>query len=166
MWMINSARKELAADMSFAAICEQASKEDIASIVDVNSSRFLAPKSMVEEIQRACNEAGDQIPAGMAQVAAVIYNSLAKCYADTVKEIEKIAGAHFDRIHVVGGGANASYLNKLTACACGIPVYAGPIEATALGNIASQMIAARELDSLRAARQCIYNSFEIKKFES
>ena len=166
MWMINSARKELAADMSFASICEQASSEQIESIVDVNANRFLAPKSMVEEIKMACAEASKQVPTDMSQVAAVIYNSLAKCYADTVKEIERIAGVNFDRIHVVGGGANASYLNQLTARACGIPVYAGPIEATALGNIVVQMIAAKELDSLRNARQCIFNSFEIKKYES
>lgn len=164
MWMINSARAQVAPDTSFAEICERASKEKISSIVDANDSRFLAPDNMALEVQKACKESGQQVPEGMWQIAAVIYNSLARCYANTVNEIEKITGCKYDKIHVVGGGANATYLNQLTANACKIPVYAGPIEATALGNITSQMIAAGELDDLNSARTCIFNSFEIKEF--
>lgn len=165
MWMINTARREIAAEMSYASICELASKESIRSIVDANDERFLAPKSMVEQVQRACKESGQEIPVGIAQIAAVIYNSLAKCYADTVTEIEELTGKQFDEIHVVGGGANASYLNALTAKACKRPVLAGPIEATAIGNIVSQMIAAGELKNLSDARQCIAKSFEIKEYK-
>ena len=62
------------------------------------------------------------------------------------------------------GGANAAYLNELTAKETGMTVYAGPGEATAIGNIASQMIAAKELYDLKAARQCIFDSFEIKEY--
>ena len=164
MWMINSARNEIAKDMSFSTICEMASKENISSIVDANADRFLAPKSMVEEVQNACLESGQEVPYGIAKTAAVIYNSLAKCYADTVAEIEKITGKHFNEIHIVGGGANASYLNELTAKACKREVLAGPIEATAIGNIVCQMIAAGELKDLTEARQCIAESFEIKLF--
>lgn len=161
MWMINQARKELAPQMSFAKICDMASKESIASIVNANDDRFLAPKSMVNEVQKACEETNQQIPEGISQVAAVIYNSLAKCYAATIAEIEEITGKSYEQIHIVGGGANATYLNELTARACGRQVFAGPIEATAIGNIVCQMITAGELVDLAAAKECIKNSFDI-----
>lgn len=166
MWMINSARSELAPDMGFGEICEQASKAGIASLVDANADRFLAPESMVKEVQAACAETGQQVPEGIAEVAAVIYNSLAKCYADTAAEIEQMTGRHYDSINIVGGGANAVYLNQLTAKACGKTIYTGPTEATAVGNIAVQMIAGGELADLSAARRCIFDSFEIATYKA
>ena len=166
MWMINSAKKEIAPDMSFGDICDQASETTIASIVPANDDRFLAPSNMTEEVKAACAESGQQIPEGIAEVAAVIYNSLAKCYADTVEEIEQMTGKHYDCIHIVGGGSNAVYLNQLTAKACHRTVYTGPAEATAVGNIAVQMIAAGELKDLKSARECIFNSFPIGTYEA
>lgn len=165
MWMINSAKKEIADDMSYADICAMASKTTIASIVPANDDRFLAPKNMTEEVKAACRESGQQVPEGIAEVAAVIYHSLAKCYADTMNEIEEITGKKYDCIHIVGGGSNAVYLNELTAKACGKTVYTGPTEATAVGNVAAQMIAARELADLKSARECIFHSFKINKYE-
>lgn len=88
-----------------------------------------------------CRESGQQVPYGIAEVASVIYNSLAKCYAETIEEIESMPGIHYDTIHIVGGGANADYLNRLTAAECKRKVIAGPTEATAIGNLAAQMIA-------------------------
>lgn len=165
MWMINSAKKEIADDMSYADICAMASKTSIASIVPANDDRFLAPKNMTEEVKAACRESGQQVPEGIAEVAAVIYHSLAKCYADTMNEIEEITGKNYDCIHIVGGGSNAVYLNELTAKACGKTVYTGPTEATAVGNVAAQMIAAGELADLKSARACIFQSFKINKYE-
>ena len=165
MWMINSAKKEIADDMSYADICAMASKTTIASIVPANDDRFLAPKNMTEEVKAACRESGQQVPEGIAEVAAVIYHSLAKCYADTMNEIEEITGKKYDCIHIVGGGSNAVYLNELTAKACGKTVYTGPTEATAVGNVAAQMIAAGELADLKSARKCIFHSFKINKYE-
>lgn len=165
MWMINSAKKEIADDMSYADICAMASKTTITSIVPANDDRFLAPKNMTEEVRAACRESGQQVPEGIAEVAAVIYHSLAKCYADTMNEIEEITGKNYDCIHIVGGGSNAVYLNELTAKACGKTVYTGPTEATAVGNVAAQMIAAGELADLKRARECIFHSFKIKKYE-
>ena len=115
LWMIQSVRRELAPDQGFGTICDNASKETIPSIVDANDDRFLAPKNMTEEVQKACAESGQPVPEGISQVAAVIYNSLAKCYAKTVEELEEITGVHYPCIHIVGGGANADYLNRLTA---------------------------------------------------
>lgn len=162
LWMIQSVRKELAPDQGFGEICEAASKTAITSLVDCNADRFLAPENMTEEVQAACRENGEQVPEGIAEVASVIYNSLAKCYAQTITEIEEMSGVTYDSIHVVGGGANAAYLNELTAKATGKTVYAGPTEATAIGNLTAQIIAAGELSDLQEARKCIFDSFEIK----
>ena len=131
--------------------------------MDANDDRFLAPQNMTAEVQAACRESGQKVPEGIYQVAAVIYNSLAKCYADTVREIEKIEHVTYPCINIVGGGANAAYLNELTAKATGKTVYAGPTEATAIGNIMAQMIAAGELQDLAEARKCVFHSFEIKE---
>ena len=166
MWMINSARKELAPDMSFSDICEGAAKQSISSIVDANSDCFLAPESMAKEVQNACAESGQQVPKGIWETAAVIYNSLAECYAQTAHEVEKMTGVSYDCIYIIGGGANADYLNRLTAKACQKKVCAGPIEATAIGNISAQMIAAGELENLKTARECIYHSFDIAEYEA
>ncbi|MCI9336727.1 MAG: rhamnulokinase [Lachnospiraceae bacterium] len=165
LWMIQSVKKEIGGDLGFGEICEMASKCSIASIVDCNDDRFLAPANMTKEVQDACRESGQQVPEGLAEVASVIYNSLAKCYAKTIKQIEGITGKTYDKIHIVGGGSNADYLNRLTARATGIPVYAGPTEATAIGNIAAQMMTAGELADLKAARACVFASFPINHYE-
>lgn len=165
LWMIQSVRKEIAPELGFGEISELASKQTIPSFVDANDPRFLAPEHMTGEVQKACKESGQQVPQGIAEVACVIYNSLAKCYADTAKEIEKLTGKTYDCIQIVGGGANADYLNKLTAFFTKKTIYAGPTEATAIGNLCAQMIAAGELENLKEARQCVYASFPIHKYE-
>ena len=164
LWMIQSVKKEIGGELGFGEICEMASKCKIASIVDCNDDRFLAPENMTEEVRKACAESGQQVPEGIAEVASVIYNSLAKCYAKTIEELEEITGRKYDRIHIVGGGANADYLNKLTAEATGRSVYAGPTEATAIGNLAAQMMAAGALADLKTARACVLHSFPIMKY--
>lgn len=166
LWMIQSVRKELAPEMSFGEICEGAAKTSVASLVDVNDVRFLSPKNMTVEIQKACKEAKQPVPKGIYEVASVIYNSLAVCYAETVREIEKRTGICYAAVHIVGGGSNADYLNMLTAKACEKTVYAGPTEATAIGNIAAQMMAAQELRDLTEARKCIGASFTIKAYKN
>ncbi len=164
LWMIQSVRTELAPEQGFGEICANASKTTITSLVDCNDDRFLAPENMTREVQKACEETGQQVPEGIAEVASVIYRSLAQCYAKTIEEIEGMTGVHYDCIHVVGGGANASYLNELTAKATGRTVYAGPTEATAIGNLAAQMIAGGETGSLKEARKCIFESFPIETY--
>ncbi len=166
LWMIQSVKKEIAPDLTYGTICESASQCTITSLVDCNDARFLAPTSMTKEVQMACEETGQLVPEGIDEVAAVIYNSLAKCYADTIDEIENLTGINYDTIHIVGGGANADYLNRLTAKACQRIVLAGPTEATAIGNIAAQMIASKELGGLQDARACIKRSFPIVEYSS
>lgn len=165
LWMIQSVKKEIGGDYSFGEICEMASRTTIPSIVDVNDDRFLAPLNMTEEVKKACEETAQPVPENLAEVAAVIYNSLAKCYGKTIAEIETIIGKRFDAIHIVGGGSNADYLNQLTTIATAKTVYAGPTEATAIGNLSAQMIAEGELENLADARNCIYESFDIKVYE-
>lgn len=165
LWMIQSVKKEIGRDMSFGEICRAASECEISSIVDCNEGRFLAPANMTEEVKSACRESGQQEPEGIAEVAAVIYNSLAVCYAHAKTEIEEMTGKNYDCIYIVGGGANADYLNRLTARAAGVRVYAGPTEATAIGNIAAQMLTEGEFQNLREVRTGIFKSFEIKIYE-
>ncbi len=164
LWMIQSVKAEIGRELSYGTICDMASKSFIPSVVNANDNRFLAPKNMTKEVQRACEESGQQVPEGIAEVATVIYNSLARCYAITISELEEQTGKTFDTIHVVGGGANADYLNRLTAFATGRKLLAGPTEATAIGNLAVQMITAGVFSDLSAARACIRNSFEIKEY--
>ncbi len=166
LWMIQSVRTELVPEQGFGEICRNASKMTITSLVDCNDDRFLAPENMTREVQKACEETGQQVPEGIAEVASVIYRSLARCYAKTIEEIEGMTGVHYDCIHVVGGGANASYLNELTAKETGRTVCAGPTEATAIGNLAAQMIAGGEAGSLKEVRKCIFDSFAIETYQA
>ncbi len=166
LWMIQSVKKESAPDLGFGEICALASKEAITSFVNVNDARFLAPENMTEEVKKACEESGQQVPQTIGELAAVIYHSLAECYAKTVEEIEALTGITYPKIQIVGGGANAQYLNELTAKYTGKNVCAGPTEATAVGNLAAQMIAAGKLKDLKAARTCIAESFEMNIFRS
>ncbi|MGL5434655.1 MAG: rhamnulokinase [Lachnospiraceae bacterium] len=165
LWMIQNVKKELDHAYDFAELCRMAEEADISALVDCDNACFLAPESMTEAVRDFCRTTGQQIPHKPGELARVIYRSLAHCYQKTAAQLEQITGQSFDVIHVVGGGSNAAYLNQLTADAAGKPVCAGPGEATAIGNLAVQMIAEGELDSLQAARACIYDSFEVKMYQ-
>ncbi len=165
LWMIQSVKKETGGRLGFGEICQMASECGISSLVDCNDDRFLAPENMTEEIKAACRETGQRVPEGIGETAAVIYNSLAKCYSDTRRELEELTGKRYESIHIVGGGSNADYLNRLTARSAGVPVYTGPTEATAIGNLTAQMIEAGEFTDLYEARSCIFESFGVKKYE-
>lgn len=164
LWMIQSVKKEFTEDLSFAEICAKASRETITSIVDCNDDCFLAPESMIGAVQEFCRNTNQQVPETIGEIAAVIYNSLAKCYGDTIKEIEQITGNTYDTIYVVGGGANAGYLNELTAKYTEKRVSAGPTEATAIGNIIVQMLYDGTFENLSEARTCIGQSFDISHY--
>ena len=165
LWMIQSIKKEIAANLSFGEICEMAEQCNITSRVDCNDNRYLAPSSMVEEIKTECRETGQPIPETIGEIASVVYNSLANVYAKAIKEMEKITDNIYNCVHIVGGGANAAYLNRLTALASGKTVIAGPTEATAIGNLLVQMIACGEFADLKEARICVLNSFDTYKYE-
>ena len=164
LWMMQSVRKEWDKKYSFQYMCDAAKETDIRSIVNCQDDRFLAPDSMIEAVKAACRESGQQVPETVGEIAAVIYNSLAACYRDAVKELEEMTGITYDAIHIVGGGSKDDYLNALTAKAVGKPVHAGPTEATALGNLIVQMITAGVFTDLTDARTCIRNSFPIETY--
>ena len=162
LWMIQSVRGKLAPDMSYGELCDKASKETIKTIVDCQDKSFLSPDDMVAAIQDYCKKTSQTVPETLPELACVVYNSLAVCYREKLKEIEKLTGVKYDRIHIIGGGSNAVYLNELTARYTGVPVHAGPGEATAIGNILTQMLEAGEFENLTQARECVAKSFEIQ----
>jgi len=158
LWMIQSVRNELIAagqEYSFAELCNLAEQADIDSIVDANAEVFLAPASMINAVKDYCKNQGQKVPETPGELAKVIYQSLAICYRKACDEVETITGKHFDIINVVGGGSKAGYLNKLTAETIGKTVIAGPSEATALGNIGAQMVAAGEVAGLKEFRNIL-----------
>jgi len=164
LWMIQSVKKELEDKYTYGELCELAEQANILSRVDCSDKRFFVPKNMTHEIQNFCKESGQQIPQSPGELASVIYNSLALCYRDSIQTLEQMTGINYPAIHIVGGGANAGYLNQLTAQYTGKKVYAGPTEATAIGNLMAQMIADGVFEDLQAARACVNGSFEIGEF--
>lgn len=163
--MIQSVRHEYNDAYSFAQLCDMAEEsKEFPSRVDVNDQSFLSPDSMVEAIRQYCHKTGQPVPESVGELTSVVYRSLAQSYGETVRGLEKIAGKTYDSIHIIGGGSNAAYLNQLTADATGKTVYAGPGEATAIGNLLAQMIHAGDLVDLKSARKCVRESFEIKTF--
>ncbi len=165
LWMIQSVKKEFEEELSFAEICARAAKENITSIVDCNDDVFFAPDHMIRAVQKFCKDTDQPVPETAGEIAAVVYNSLAYCYGKTVEEIEEITGTSYDAVYIVGGGANAAYLNELTAKYTGKKVFAGPTEATAIGNLAVQMIRDGVFADLSEARACIRQSFDIQEYE-
>ena len=164
LWMIQSVRREQPTKLPFQELIALAQKEEaFTSRVNVNDQSFLAPESMTEAIKTYCANSGQAVPENLGQVLQCIYNSLAESYAETVKQIEEITGRTYKRLHIVGGGCQDQYLNKKTMEATGKEVYAGPVEGTALGNLMAQMLKGGEFATLEDARNCVAESFDIKK---
>ena len=145
------------------ALCREA--EPFESYVDVQDARFLAPDSMIEEIKAACADAGQPVPQTIGEVMRTIYCSMGKCYADAIDGLRKLTGNDYTSINIVGGGCQDWYLNQTTANACGLPVFAGPIEGTSIGNLIVQMIAGGDFVTLQDARDCVARSFDVQKIE-
>lgn len=168
LWMIQEVQKELEKkehrDYSFAQLCELAKKSSATAIalVDVNDASFMAPESMIQAIKEYCNKTKQQVPNTPGELANVIYHSLAKCYQEAVEGLEKIQNKNYSCIHIVGGGSNAVYLNELTAQYTGKRVYAGPSEATAIGNAIGQMLACGELKELAEGQRLVSNYLKTK----
>ncbi len=163
MWMMQSLRKEFKHAYSFEELYTLA---DIGkyfdSVVDVNDSSFLAPESMIGALQAYCEKTGQDKPETECELLYCVYNSLAACYQKTVKEIEDITGRSYSRIHIVGGGCQDKFLNRMLAEKTGKQIYAGPIEGTAIGNIMAQMLRDGSYKDLSEARQNIAKSFDVK----
>lgn len=179
LWMIQSIRRELngvayiqgkqnrtesAKKWSFPDLIAEAKQaEYFASFVDVNRDCFLSPDSMIQAIKEECRRTDQPIPETVGEIMQCVYTSLSICYRDAILNLEKLTGKKYTSINIVGGGCQDNYLNERTACATGLPVYAGPVEGTAIGNLLVQMIEAGEYENLQAARDAIHASFEIKE---
>ena len=133
--------------------------------VNVNDDRFLAPDSMISEIRVACFETGQSVPETVGELMRCVYVSLSNCYAESIAEMASLTGRTYTSINIVGGGCQDGYLNELTTRACGIPVFAGPVEGTSLGNLAVQMLADGAFSDLQAVRDAIATSFDVQRFE-
>ncbi|MEE0344655.1 MAG: rhamnulokinase family protein [Eggerthellaceae bacterium] len=149
-------------EMGFGDLIEEAkAAQDFEAHVNVNDDRFLAPDSMIDEIRLACFETGQAIPTTVGELMRCVYISLSTCYAESIEEMASLTGRTYTSINIVGGGCQDAYLNELTTKACGIPVFAGPIEGTSLGNLIVQMIASGQIEDLQTARDMIRASFDI-----
>ena len=166
LWMIQSIRRNLDKKYSFAEL-EQMAKEasGFSTVVDVDDQRFLAPDNMMRAVQSYCEDANLPVPQTIGEIVQCVYISLADKYAKAVKNLESITGKTYTSINIVGGGSKDGYLNRLTAKATGLTVFAGPTEGTALGNLMVQMIYAGEYADLAEARRAILRSFPIEKIE-
>ncbi|MBN2652057.1 MAG: rhamnulokinase [Spirochaetales bacterium] len=134
------------------------------AIIDVKDQRFLNPKNMVEEIKNYCKESGQQIPQSPGEIGKVIFQSLAISYAQAIKDFEKITGRTINEINIIGGGCQNNYLNQLTADLTNCKVTAGPIEATAIGNVITQLQGLNKIKDIQDAKKIITNSFEVTIF--
>jgi rhamnulokinase len=171
LWMIQNVRKELGEKAGMAptwdelvSAAEQARATGFHAVVDADDPEFLAPASMLAALRDVCERSGQSMPSTMGEYALCVYDSLAADYARTVEQMRELTGVDYTSINIVGGGSNNGYLNQATADACGLPVYAGPTEGTALGNLMVQFIHAGEYGSLEEARDAIKKSFEIREY--
>lgn len=163
LWIIQSIRKELGGKYSFAELCDMATAlGDTPYRIDVNDASFLAPESMMEAIRTYCK--APDMPLDHMLVA--VYRGLAECYAETIDEITEMTGKRPDALHIIGGGSKDDYLNELTAKALDIPVYTGPTEATAIGNLLAQMLGTGLFGSVAEAREAVFRSFDVKKVQA
>ncbi|WP_294158329.1 rhamnulokinase [uncultured Selenomonas sp.] len=167
MWMMQSLRKEFKHAYTFEELYELAHiGRYFTSTVDVNDDSFLAPDSMIQAVQAYCEKTGQEKPETECELLYCIYHSLANCYAKTVAEIEEVTGKKYKKIHVVGGGCQDKFLNKMLADETGKDVYAGPIEATAIGNLMAQMLRKGVFADLTEARKMVAKSFDVKRVEA
>lgn len=133
-------------------------------LIDPNDPSFLNPGNMPKAIQEFCAKTNQPFPETKGEIARCIYDSLVLAYKHAVKQIESITGKPIAKLYIIGGGANHKTMNQLTADAIGIPVFAGPTEATAVGNIMLQAKACGAVSSLAEIREMVRNSFVIGKF--
>lgn len=169
LWLVQESRRALwpAGDApsyeELAALAEAAPA--FTAFIDPDDERFLRPGDMPARARAFCAETGQPVPQDAGTLMRVLLDSLALRYAVAVDELARASGHPIEAIHVVGGGSNHRLLCRLTAGATGLPVRAGPVEATAIGNLAVQAIAAGELASVAEAREVVARSFPVTEYD-
>jgi rhamnulokinase len=168
LWLIQELRRIWAAEdnaLTFAEICEEAEQAPAAvSLFDANHESLLAPADMRAAIQELCRESGQPVPEGIGPLARSVFESLATAYRDCLEQIQRLTGRTVERIHVVGGGVQNKLLCQMTADACGVPVYGGPVEATAIGNLLVQAIALGAVSDITEARSIVRTTFPLDEY--
>ena len=155
MWLFQNIRRNLNKKYTYDEMMKLAMNTDSFEYIDTNDVSFLAPENMIDAIRAYLKN--DELSVDI--VINSVYHSLAKAYAEVVSEIEKISGKTIDTINIVGGGCKDEYLNSLTSQYTKKKVIAGPVEATATGNIISQLLYSKEVASLEEARELVKKSF-------
>lgn len=168
LWLIQESRrawKKQGQDYSFNDL-EQAARaaQPFKCFIDPDYPKFGRPGNLPKRIQEFCKRTNQYVPQTVGEIVLCIYQSLALKYKHAFINLKKMTDKDFSAIHIVGGGTKDPFLCGMTASACGVEVKAGPIEATALGNISVQLIAGKEIKDISEARKIIENSFEIKSY--
>jgi rhamnulokinase len=170
LWLLQSCRREWARDghaFEYAELMAAATDDRHAfrSLFDPDDPAFLHPPEMTRAIAASCRRTGQPAPDGPASFTRAILESLAFKYRLVLDTLEELTGTRIAEVQIVGGGSRNRLLNQFTADATGRAVLAGPVEATALGNIAMQMLATGTVGSLAEARRIIEHSFPVDRFE-
>ena len=169
LWLVQECRRTWARggkEWSYEEIVAAArAAKPFASLVDPDDASFLHPGDMPARIRACCARTGEPVPGDEGAVVRCAFESLALKYRWTVERLEGILGTSIRTIHIVGGGCRNALLCQFTADACGRPVHAGPIEATAAGNVLLQRIARGKIASLADARAVIARSFPVTVYE-
>lgn len=139
--------------------------EPFMCFIDPDSPEFVPMGNIPERVKSYCRRTGQYVPESVGEIMRCIYESLAMKYCLTFSKLKSCTGIDYPCIHVIGGGVKDTLLCRMTACACNVPVKAGPIEATVLGNIAVQLIAQGCIKDVAEARRIIANSESIKVYE-
>ncbi len=169
LWMLRCCRQSWAAEgreYDYGALMEFALREaPFQHLVDPDDDSFLSPGDMCAAITAYCRKTNQPVPATPGAYVRTVLESLAMKYRLVIRNLEKLIDRPIDRIRVIGGGSKNRLLNQFTADATGVRVLAGPAEATALGNIAVQILATGNADSLREIRAIVERSFPVELFE-
>lgn len=138
--------------------------EPFASFVDPDAPEFVSPGNMPERIREYCRRSGQRVPESVGEVVRCIYESLAMKYRLTLDALEDCTGKRYPSVRIIGGGVRDSLLCKMTASSCGRTVFAGPVEATVLGNIAVQLISDGAVRDVAEARRIIGKSEKTERY--
>ena len=167
LWFLQQLRKgwnEKGHALGFPDIIQEVLKTDHNYGVDAADPRFLAPQDMAQEIIDYCKETYDVELSTIGEVARAAYNGLAILYKKTVDSFTEITGYEIDTVRIVGGGIQDQFLCQHVANTVGTKVLAGPVEASALGNVVMQMKAVGEIESIAQGRKMIATSFEQREY--
>ena len=168
MWLVEQCRKRWMAqgkDYSYAEMTAMAqSAKDYRGRINPNDPRFANPNDMEAEIKNALVDKGYAAPANDAEMLSCIFHSLAERYKEVLDMLQEVTPFKIEKLHVIGGGSANDLLNQWTADAIGMPVVAGPTEATAIGNLMVQAKAAGLVKDRWEMRQMIAKTFEMKTF--